>query len=51
MTNVHDIEVIVFDVLGTLVSEPSGMRRAIHEALPSADDSFIEELAASGSST
>jgi 2-haloacid dehalogenase len=44
MTTIDDIEVIVLDVLGTLVNEPSGMRRAIHEALPSADNLFIEEL-------
>ncbi|WLW57435.1 haloacid dehalogenase type II [Streptomyces sp. YU58] len=44
MTEAPDIEVVVFDVLGTLVDEPGGLRAAIREAVPSADDTFLDEL-------
>ncbi|GAB2770653.1 haloacid dehalogenase type II [Streptomyces daliensis] len=33
-----DIDVVVFDVLGTLVDEPGGLRAAIREAVPASDD-------------
>ncbi|MBO3734530.1 haloacid dehalogenase type II [Glycomyces niveus] len=34
MTGIRDIDVIVFDVLGTLVDEPGGLAAAIREAAP-----------------
>jgi 2-haloacid dehalogenase len=39
-----DIEVVVFDVLGTLVDEPGGLRAAIRDAVPTADDACVEQL-------
>ncbi|MDJ1134823.1 haloacid dehalogenase type II [Streptomyces iconiensis] len=33
MPEVHDIEAVVFDVLGTMVDEPGGLRAAISEAV------------------
>ncbi|WP_460695582.1 haloacid dehalogenase type II [Nocardia thraciensis] len=39
-----DIEVVVFDVLGTMVDEPSGLRAGIREAVPAADQAFVGEL-------
>ncbi|MEU1663014.1 haloacid dehalogenase type II [Streptomyces sparsogenes] len=44
MAQIGDIEVVVFDILGTLVDEPSGLRAGIREAVPGADDAFAEEL-------
>lgn len=41
---IRDIEVVVFDVLGTLVDEPGGLRVAIRDAVPSGDD--VDELLA-----
>ncbi|MFD4256009.1 haloacid dehalogenase type II [Amycolatopsis thermoflava] len=41
MSGIHDIEVVVFDVLGTLVDEPSGLRAAIREAAPAAGDELL----------
>lgn len=38
MTEIRDIDVVVFDVLGTLVDEPDGIGAAIREALPDTDD-------------
>lgn len=38
MTEIRDIDVVVFDILGTLVDEPDGIGAAIREALPDADD-------------
>ncbi|GAB3221028.1 haloacid dehalogenase type II [Glycomyces halotolerans] len=46
MAEIGDVEVIVFDVLGTLVDEPRGLREAIREAVPAAGDAAIEELLA-----
>lgn len=46
VAEIADIEVVVFDVLGTLVDEPSGLRAAIREAVPSADDAAVDELLA-----
>ncbi|MFB4315254.1 haloacid dehalogenase type II [Actinomadura sp. 21ATH] len=43
MPDLHDIEAVVFDVLGTLVDEPGGLRTALREALPSGS---VEELLA-----
>jgi 2-haloacid dehalogenase len=39
-------EVVVFDVLGTLVDEPGGLRAEIHAATPAADDTTVGELLA-----
>ncbi|MDA8370162.1 MAG: haloacid dehalogenase type II [Nocardiopsaceae bacterium] len=47
MVEICDIEVVVFDVLGTLVDEPSELRTEISDALPASDDAFVDELLAS----
>jgi 2-haloacid dehalogenase len=39
-----EIDAIVFDVLGTLVDEPTGLRAGIRELAPALDDSGIERL-------
>ncbi|MGW6361269.1 haloacid dehalogenase type II [Streptomyces sp. NPDC055092] len=39
-----EIDAVVFDVLGTLVDEPAGIRNGIRELDPSLDDRQIEEL-------
>ncbi|WP_369199293.1 haloacid dehalogenase type II [Streptomyces sp. PU-14G] len=44
MAESSDIEVVVFDVLGTLVDEPSGIRAALRDAVPAADDASADEL-------
>jgi 2-haloacid dehalogenase len=44
MAEVGDIDVIVFDVLGTLVDEPGGLRTAIRDAVPASDDASVDEL-------
>ncbi|MFG6202408.1 haloacid dehalogenase type II [Nonomuraea sp. JJY05] len=44
MAEVRDIEVVVFDVLGTLVDEPGGLRAAIREAVPASGDAAVDEL-------
>ncbi|MFI6085185.1 haloacid dehalogenase type II [Streptomyces sp. NPDC051217] len=44
MTEIRGIEVVVFDVLGTLVDEPGGLRAEIREALPEADDAAVDGL-------
>ncbi|RKT86875.1 2-haloacid dehalogenase [Saccharopolyspora antimicrobica] len=41
MAEVGDIEVVVFDVLGTMVDETSGLRTEIREAVPDGD---VDEL-------
>ncbi|MGH4032028.1 haloacid dehalogenase type II [Actinomycetota bacterium Odt1-20B] len=38
-----EVEVVVFDVLGTLVDEPGGLRAALREAMPASDDSEDSE--------
>ncbi|MBL1112710.1 haloacid dehalogenase type II [Streptomyces sp. 110] len=38
------IDAVVFDVLGTLVDEPTGIRAGIRELAPALDDSGIERL-------
>ncbi|MER6089258.1 haloacid dehalogenase type II [Streptomyces bluensis] len=40
MAESRGIEVVVFDVLGTLVDEPGGLRAAIREALLASDDAL-----------
>lgn len=42
MTEVSGIEVVVFDVLGTMVDEPGGLRAALREAVPGADDISVD---------
>lgn len=44
MAETWDIEVVVFDVLGTLVDEPSGLRAAIRDAVPATDSVSVDEL-------
>jgi len=44
MAEIRDVEVIVFDVLGTLVDEPSGLRAAIRNAAPTSDDAHVDQL-------
>jgi 2-haloacid dehalogenase len=44
MAEVRDIEVVVFDVLGTLVDEPGGLRAAIRAAIPASDDAAVGGL-------
>lgn len=44
MPQLKDIEVIVFDVLGTLVDEPEGQRSAIREAFPQAAPRQVQSL-------
>ncbi|MGW2721820.1 haloacid dehalogenase type II [Streptomyces sp. NPDC001492] len=44
MPEICDIEVIVFDVLGTMVDEPSGLRAAIREASPASDDAAVDQM-------
>ncbi|CDR09951.1 haloacid dehalogenase type II [Streptomyces iranensis] len=39
-----EIDAVVFDVLGTLVDEPTGIRAGIRELAPELDDSGIERL-------
>lgn len=46
MAVIRDIEVVVFDVLGTLVDEPSGLRAGIREAVPASDEGRVDELLA-----
>lgn len=44
MTSHPDIDVIVFDILGTMVDEPSGIGRGIRALLPDIDDAGTSEL-------
>ncbi|MEU3194670.1 haloacid dehalogenase type II [Streptomyces sp. NPDC006992] len=46
MAETPDIEVVVFDVLGTMVDEPGGLRAAVREAVPDADDASADRLLA-----
>jgi 2-haloacid dehalogenase len=46
MTELRDIEVVVLDVLGTLVDEAGGLRAALREAVPTADGAHVDELLA-----
>jgi hypothetical protein len=39
-----EIDAVVFDVLGTLVDEPAGIRAGIRELDPSIDDLRVEQL-------
>jgi len=44
VTSHPDIDVIVFDILGTMVDEPSGIRRGLRTLLPDIDDARTSEL-------
>lgn len=44
MTSQLDIDVVVFDILGTLVDEPGGIRRALRSALPDLAEEAAGEL-------
>lgn len=44
MADASDIEVVVFDVLGTLVDEPRGVRAAIADAVPAAGADRVAAL-------
>ena len=44
MTSHPDIDIIVFDILGTMVDEPSGIRRGLRILLPDIDDARTSEL-------
>jgi 2-haloacid dehalogenase len=46
VAEIRDIDVVVFDVLGTLVDEPGGIRAAIRDAVPDSDDASVDELLA-----
>lgn len=46
MTSHPDIDVIVFDILGTMVDAPSGIGRGLRAALPDIDDAKTNELVA-----
>ncbi len=39
-----DVDVIVFDILGTMVDEPGGIGRSVRALLPDADDARTSEL-------
>lgn len=43
MTPHPDFDAIVFDILGTMVDEPGGIRRALRAARPDADDAAAAE--------
>lgn len=44
MTEYADLDGIVFDILGTMVDEPSGLRRGLRALLPDVDDPRTREL-------
>ncbi|MCZ4513066.1 haloacid dehalogenase type II [Streptomyces sp. ActVer] len=44
MAEAYGIEVIVFDILGTMVDEPGGLRAAIRDAVPGVDGESVEQL-------
>ncbi|MEU9187324.1 haloacid dehalogenase type II [Streptomyces sp. NPDC048484] len=44
MVGAGNIEVVVFDILGTMVDEPGGLRAAIRDAVPASDESSVDEL-------
>ena len=46
MTSHPDVDVIVFDILGTMVDEPSGISRGVRALLPNIDDETTSELVA-----
>ncbi len=44
MAEACDIDVVVFDILGTMVDEPSGLRAAIRDAVPAPDGATADQL-------
>ncbi|MFG3253199.1 haloacid dehalogenase type II [Streptomyces sp. NPDC048172] len=46
MPHPSEIEAVVFDVLGTMVDEPGGLRAAIRDAAPASDEDSLDELLA-----
>lgn len=44
MSTLPDIDLVVFDVLGTMVDEPGGIKRGLRELLPGVGDARAEEL-------
>lgn len=46
MSDVNEVEAVAFDILGTLVDEPGGLRRHISDAVATHDDEIIDELLA-----
>ncbi|MGW6286860.1 haloacid dehalogenase type II [Streptomyces sp. NPDC055107] len=46
MPRTHGIEVAVFDVLGTMVDQPGGLRAAIRAAVPASDATSADRLLA-----
>ncbi|MER6134215.1 haloacid dehalogenase type II [Streptomyces sp. NPDC001815] len=40
----RDIEVVLFDVLGTMVDETGGLRAALRDAVPVSDESTVDQL-------
>lgn len=44
MAEASDIEVVVFDVLGTMVDERGGLGAAVRDAVPAYDDASVDEL-------
>ncbi|WP_078625567.1 HAD-IA family hydrolase [Streptomyces iakyrus] len=46
MAAIRDIEVVVFDVLGTMVDEPGGLRSAVREATGPSGPTATDELVA-----
>ncbi|MGD6749004.1 haloacid dehalogenase type II [Streptomyces sp. BH105] len=46
LTSAPEIDALVFDVLGTLVDEPAGIRAGIRQLAPQLDDFTIEKLLA-----
>ncbi|WP_165686502.1 haloacid dehalogenase type II [Streptomyces sp. KO7888] len=42
MAEVHAVEVVVCDVLGTMVDEPGGLRAALREAVPGAAEAAVD---------
>lgn len=46
MTSLPDVDVVVFDILGTMVDEPGGIGRGIRALLPGVDDARAADLLA-----
>ncbi|ANJ06592.1 haloacid dehalogenase type II [Streptomyces parvulus] len=44
MAGASEVEAVVFDVLGTMVDEPGGLRAALREAVPEADAASVGHL-------
>ena len=44
MTTPRDIDVVVFDILGTMVDEPGGIRRGVRTLFPDLEETRVAEL-------